>query len=133
MNKLPSPSELAEKTGLGYWGACRRLSQFRHGRISIAELFQPARTKRFTGHAKRMDGVTAQEIVDRVPGLSLGAAMKRIRGYENGTRDFESLFHPKGHTPPSAGTAEWRSLGKKERLENMPVLGSWEQQLEGTR
>lgn len=81
-----------------------------------------------------MDGVTAQEIVDRIPGLSLGAAMKRIRGYENGTRDFESLFSPKGYILPSAGSVEWQSLGEQERLENMPVLGTWErEQLEETR
>lgn len=136
MNKLPSPSELAEKTGLSYWGACRRLSKFRHGRISISELFEPAGTRQFIGQSsKRVDGVTAREIMDRVPGLSLSGAERRLRGYENGTRDFESLFSPKGYILPSAGSVEWQSLGEQERLENMPVLGTWEREqleLEGS-
>lgn len=132
--KLPSPSELARETGVSYWGACKRLSRLRHGHIGIEELFQPTRTRQSTGHAsKRVDGVTAREIVDRVPGLSLSGAEKRIREYEIGLRSLESLFYHKGYIPPRPeGTVEWQSLGEQERLENMPVLGSWEnEQLQG--
>lgn len=124
--KLPSPSELAEKTGLSYWGACARLNRFRSGSLNIEKLFQPAAPP--SRQRKRVDGgVTAREIMDRVPGLSLSGAEQRIVDYENGARDFESLFSPKGYIPQSEGTVEWRSLGEQERLENMPVLGSWEQ------
>lgn len=132
MNQLPSASELARETGLSYKGAYGRLRQFRDGRISIAELFQPAapprRPRMFSGHA-------AQEIMDRVPGLSLSAAEQRFRDYKNGARSFESLFYPKRYHPPSAGSVEWQSLGEQERLENMPVLGFWEkkQLQEGSR
>lgn len=131
MNKLPSASELARETGLSYWGACARLNRFRRGSLNIEKLFQPAAPP--SRQRKRVDGgVTAREIMDRVPGLSLSGAEQRIVDYENGARSFEELFYCKGYIPQSEGTVEWRSLGEQERLENMPVLGSWEnEQLQG--
>lgn len=135
--RLPSPDELARKTGLSTRGAYKRLSKFRHGRISISELFEPAGTRQFIGRSsKRVDGgVTAREIMDRVPGLSLSGAERRIRDYEVGLRSLEGLFCPKGCIPPRPdGAAKWQALGNRERRENMPVLGTWErEQLEGTR
>lgn len=72
--------------------------------------------------------VTAREIMDRVPGLSLNGAKWRLIEYKIGRRSLESLFYPKGYIlGEREGSEEWQSLGEQERLENMPVLGSWEQ------
>lgn len=126
--ELPSVSELAQQIGVSRNTAYKRLMKYQSGQCSLEAVFAPRGTGQ-GGQYKTDCGLTSQELVRRVPGgLSLISARKRLQEYRRGQRSFESLFAPRGG-PDTEGTEEWRTLGSRQRWENMPKLGSWEEEV----
>lgn len=126
--ELPSASELAQQIGVSRNTAYKRLMKYQSGQCSLEAVFAPRWTGR-GGQYKTDCGLTSHELTRRVPGgLSITSARKRLQEYRRGQCSFESLFAPRGGSV-GEGNKEWRTLGTRQRWENMPKLGSWEEEV----